>query len=256
MAACAVRYRRGWQTRCDNHCLVVTTSDDPIYCTACGHPSKVHCAGNRVYCKGTSTALAPLLSNQNSTIIMSNHAYAFCFITRLEALLHYLITANLDKTTLGSHFLCNLDTRTTIRLFHSIIRLFREDDFNVSRLTGVLSDPSVGTVGSTAPGRGAVDLSVGNDQLFRVQTLGFRVGHGVRQQIPVDLGGLNGPASRVSRGLVLLGLGGVSDTAGSVFGTGALPVAWWLWWVVCCFSFLRVVLPQPSALRVGTGAGR
>lgn len=86
----------------------------------------------------------------------------------------------------------------------------------MSWLTSVLSDPSVGTVGSTASRRGTVDLGVIDHQRIGIESLGFGVGNRVFQQISVNSGCLDGPSTDVSRSLALFGLGLATDASGEL----------------------------------------
>jgi hypothetical protein len=128
-------------------------------------------------------------------------------------LLIYLVgtSSNCHKTLLGGHLLGDLGSAGALHVFVigallDTLYLFSEDEFNVSGLTGVLANSSMGTVGTTASGGGTVALGVADIQEFRVKTLGLAIGNGIREQVPVDTHGLDGPASLGSSHLELLGL--------------------------------------------------
>jgi len=79
-------------------------------------------------------------------------------------------------------------------------------------LRRVLSDTTMGTVGSTTSWWGTVALSVCDNKEGSIEPLGFGVRNSVRQQVLVDLHGLDRPTSGITRRLVLLGLCVVSNT--------------------------------------------
>lgn len=89
----------------------------------------------------------------------------------------------------------------------------------MGRLTGILSNTSMGTVGSTTAWRGTVALRVANVELVDVHALALGIGNCVGKEVLNNDGGLNGPPSLVSGGVVLLGHALASDTAG-VFREG------------------------------------
>ena len=89
----------------------------------------------------------------------------------------------------------------------------------MGRLTGVLSNTSMGTVCSATARGGTVTLSMANVKLVSVHSLAFGIGNSVGEEILHNGGGLDGPPSLISGGLVLLGHGLTADTS-SVFGEG------------------------------------
>mmetsp|Transcript_22314 Transcript_22314/g.52720 ORF Transcript_22314/g.52720 Transcript_22314/m.52720 type:complete len:242 (+) Transcript_22314:171-896(+) len=120
---------------------------------------------------------------------------------------------NLDESSLSGHFLGDLDGGGFVGLLDSLGDLL-EHDLDVGGLRGVLSDTTVGTVGSAASGGSAVHLGVVQDAVVDVQSLGLGVGHGVEQQIAVDGRGLDGPSSLVTGGIDLLGHSLATDSSG------------------------------------------
>jgi len=125
-------------------------------------------------------------------------------------------SSRLDKPSLGGHFLGKFDSFLFFFCLFDALRLFLEDDFNVCGLTGVLSDASVCSVGTTTSGRRPIDLCMGDDELFLVESLGFGVCDGVGEQVLVDGGCLDGPSSLVSGGVALLGHALASDASGEL----------------------------------------
>ena len=124
----------------------------------------------------------------------------------------YLRGTNLDKSSLGGHFLGDLDG-LVVRLFDGIADLL-EHELNVGGLRGVLSNTTVRSVSSATSGRGLVALGVVDDAVVNVQSLGLGVGDGVQQQVLVNGGRLDGPSSGISRSLELLGHTLVSNSSG------------------------------------------
>jgi hypothetical protein len=125
--------------------------------------------------------------------------------------------SHLDETLHGSHFLTNLDTRR-IRLFDTL-GLLLENNFNMRRLRRVLSNTTMGTVGTTTSRRRSVALRMFNDAVLGIETLGFGVGRGIAHQISVDGRRLDGPTSFGSGDLELFGLGAATARTG-VFDKG------------------------------------
>merc|ERR1719384_1116225 len=129
---------------------------------------------------------------------------------------HYLCSTNLDKTCLSSLLLCDLFSRCslsfTIVVLLNTILLLRQNELNVRWLTGILSNPTVSPVSSTPSRWGTVTLSVANIQIISIQSLRLSVGNSVGQQILYNSGGLYWPATNITWGLRLLGLGFAADS--------------------------------------------
>jgi len=121
-----------------------------------------------------------------------------------------LCSTNLHESSLGGHFLRNLDG-LVIGLLNGVIDL-TEHDFDVGRLGGVLSDATVRPVGAAASGGGLVALGVADDAVIDIEPLGFGVGDGVEEQVLVDGCRLHGPSSLITGGVGLLGHSFATDS--------------------------------------------
>jgi len=134
----------------------------------------------------------------------------------LKGLVDYVyccLRSNLDKTLLGCLLFGDLHACFFLVHLRHATSFFLQDDFNVSWLTGVLSNTTMGTVSPSSPGRSTVTLGMIDYQGGRVKTLGFGIGHGVFQKIAVNSCGLDRPASPISWSFDLLGLSGASNSA-------------------------------------------
>ena len=102
---------------------------------------------------------------------MKGEINIFCLKLLLR---NYLRGTNLDKSSLGGHFLGDLDGGV-VCLFNGIADLL-EHELNVGGLRGVLSDTTVRSVSSAASGRCLVALGVVNDAVVNVQLISDELG--------------------------------------------------------------------------------
>jgi len=131
-----------------------------------------------------------------------------------------LSTTNLHETSLSclplSDFLSSGTFTLSVIILLNSLTLGCQDHLNVCWLRSILSDTSMGSVSSTSSRGGTVTLSMANVQSLRFQSLGLSVGNCVDEQILYNGGGLYGPTSNITWGLMLLTLCLTSNTS-SVF---------------------------------------
>lgn len=196
----------------------------------CRHKTHLFCPplkSKLVFKKFISFLNKPLTSIDTASrffIIMLFINMASCMYQSINiSIFKISCTAHWNHTSLGRHLPGNLLAPPVVlglnlALLHPLA-LLAEYQLDVSRLTGVLPDPSVSPVGPTTARRSAIDLRVADVELVGVQPLGLAVGDGVGEQVFDDDGGLDGPAALVAGGVALLGHGLAADAAG-VSGEG------------------------------------
>jgi len=132
-------------------------------------------------------------------------------------------SSNFDKTFLCCHLPGNLLSTCPLAIYiicllNSLFLLLK-DQFNMCRLTGILSNTSVSAVSPTTARWGTVALCMADEKLFNIQSLGLSIGNGVGEKVLHNGRSLHGPPSLVSGTLGLLGHGLSADSAG-VSGEG------------------------------------
>ena len=125
-------------------------------------------------------------------------------------------SSTVAKTTNGSLFTSELDANGVglLALRHGL-GFLGNNELDVARAGHVRSDTTVGTVGTTAHFGGFVDLYMGEEQLFDIQTIDriLRVRLRVSEKVKEVLARLHGPSDLVTRSVVKLTLSMATATS-------------------------------------------